>query len=104
MARVSVSPKARRDLLGIRDYIAEELANPDAALHILGELRATIESLQTMPERGRPLDSVLGIHTEYRFLVCENFRIFYLYDGDLVEIVRVLHTLQDYMRALFLEN
>lgn len=61
-----------------------------------------IESLRDMPERGMPLDAVLSVHTDYRFLVCENYRIFYLCEGDQVEVVRVLHTLQDYMRALFL--
>lgn len=104
MARVIVSRVARKDLIGIRDYIRDELCNPDAAERILSQLRAAIESLQDMPERGKPLDSLLSVHTEYRFLVCENYRIFYLYDGGDVEIVRVLHTLQDYMRALFFQQ
>ena len=101
MARVTVSPAARRDLIGIRDYITDELANPDAAARILKLLRDSIESLQDMPERGKPLDAVLSVHTDYRFLVCENYRIFYLCEGDQVEVVRILHSLQDYMRALF---
>ena len=97
MANVIVSPAARRDLIGIRD----EPANPDAAVRILKLLRTGIESLRDMPERGMPLDAVLSVHTDYRFLVCENYRIFYLCEGDQVEVVRVLHSLQDYMRALF---
>lgn len=96
-----VSPAARRDLIGIRDYVSDELANPDAALRILKLLRDSIESLRDMPERGKPLDAVLSIHTDYRFLIGENYRIFYLCEEDQVEVVRVLHTLQDYMRALF---
>ena len=98
MANVIVSPAARRDLIGIRD----EPANPDAAVRILKLLRTGIESLRDMPERGMPLDAVFSVHTDYRFLVCENYRIFYLCEGDQVEVVRVLHSLQDYMRALFL--
>ena len=98
MANVIVSPAARKDLIGIRD----EPANPDAAVRILKLLRTGIESLRDMPERGMPLDAVLSVHTDYRFLVCENYRIFYLCEGDQVEVVRVLHSLQDYMRALFL--
>ena len=93
---------ARRDLISIRDYISDELANPDATLHILKLLRTSIENLRNMPERGMPLDDVLSIHTDYRVLNCENYRVFYLCEGDQVEVVRVLHTLQDYMRALFL--
>lgn len=104
MARVVVSRVARLDLIGIRDYIAVEPCNPDAAARILARLRAAIEALRDYRERGKPLDAVLPVHTEYRFLVCENYRIFYLLNGDQVEIIRVLHTLQDYMRALFLES
>ena len=103
MANVIVSPAARRDLIGIRDYVSIELDNPDAAQRILRLLRTGIESLRDMPERGMPLDAVLSVHTDYRFLVCENYRIFYLCEGDQVEVVRVLHTRQDYMRALFLD-
>ena len=102
MANVIVSQTARRDLIDIRDYVSIELDNPDAAQRILKLLRTSIESLRDMPERGMPLDAVLSVHTDYRFLVCENYRIFYLCEGDQVEVVRVLHTLQDYMRALFL--
>ena len=102
MAEVIVSQLARNDLVHIRDYIQNELSNPDAALRIMAQLKQAMESLQTMPERGKPLDAILVVHTQYRFLVCESYRIFYLYDARQVEVVRVLHTLQDYMRALFL--
>jgi plasmid stabilization system protein ParE len=102
MAEVIVSQLARNDLVHIRDYIQNELSNTDAALRIMAQLKQAMESLQTMPERGKPLDAILAVHTQYRFLVCESYRIFYLYDAQQVEVVRVLHTLQDYMRALFL--
>ena len=102
MAEVIVSRLARNDLVHIRDYIQNELSNPDAALCIMAQLKQAMESLQTMPERGKPLDAILAVHTQYRFLVCESYRIFYLYDAQQVEVVRVLHTLQDYMHALFL--
>lgn len=102
MAKVTVSKAARNDLMQIRAYIRDELSNPDAAQNIIRMLRQGIEKLADMPERGKPLDTVLMVHTEYRFLVCENYRIFCLCDGETVEVVRVLHTLQNYMRALFL--
>jgi plasmid stabilization system protein ParE len=102
MTEVIVSRLARNDLLHIHDYIQSEQSNPDAALRIMAQLKQAMQSLQTMPERGKPLDAILAVHTEYRFLVCENYRIFYLYDGQKVEIMRVLHTLQNFMRGLFL--
>ena len=102
MAVVFVSKAARNDLAAIRAYIQEDLSNPDAARRIIQELRRHIEALSDMPERGKQLDAIISVHTEFRYLVCENYRVFYLYDENKVEVVRVLHTLQDFMRALFL--
>ena len=101
MPNVILSKEAQKDLQAIRAYIRDELSNPDAARETIRALRETVSSLQQMPERGTPLDTVLSIHTEYRFLLCKNYRVFYLCDESTVEIVRVLHNLQDYMRALF---
>ena len=102
MATVTISKAAQKDIVHIREYIRVELANPDAARRIIRELRESIQALSEMPERGKPLDAILAVHTDFRFLVCENYRVFYLCDSQNVEVVRVLHTLQDYMRALFL--
>jgi len=101
MPKVTVSLTARKDLVSIHGYICDELDNPDAAKRIMSMLRKGIESLQSMPERGKSLDAVLAVHTEYRFLVCEKYKVFYLYDGETVEIVRIIHSMQDYIRALF---
>ena len=104
MGRVIVSPEARKDLLSIQAYIRDELASPDAARHIIASLRKAMEELQLFPRRGRPLDAMISVHTEYRYLPCENYCIFYLEDDDSVVIVRVLHQRQDCLRALFAEN
>ena len=102
MAEVLVSKEARKDLVGIHAYIQDELENPNSAKRILEMLKRNISSLTAMPLRGKPLNAILSVHTEYRYLTCEKYRIFYLVDGETVEIVRILHTLQDYVYALFL--
>ena len=101
MIRVTVSREARKDLVTIRRYISEELEKPQAADRIIHELRSAIENLQFFPRRGRPLDALIAVHTEYRYLPCENYCIFYLEDEENVVIVRILHQRQDYLRALF---
>lgn len=101
MPNVILSKVAQRDIRAIREYIRTELENPDAARDTVRALREAVASLREMPERGVPLDTILSVHTEYRFLVCKNYRVFYLHDGNTVEVIRILHTLQDYMRALF---
>ena len=101
MIKVAVSKEARKDLVNIRRYISEELENPQAAERIIHELRSAIEGLQLFPRRGRSLDALISVHTEYRYLPCENYCIFYLEDEKNVVVVRILHQRQDYLRALF---
>lgn len=104
MAYVTVSPEARRDLMGIRDYIRDELCNPSAAQRILAGLKKGVRSLETFPGRGRPLDALIPVHTEYRYLLCENYCIFYLAHDDHVVVVRILHQRQDCLKALFMNS
>lgn len=43
--------QALRDLRAIHDYIARE--NPEAARHVIDEIRQQVEILRTQPETGR---------------------------------------------------
>ena len=104
MARVIVSKEARRDLIHIRNYIRDELCNPDAAGRIIRELHTAAQGLRNFPNRGRPLDTMISIHTEYRYLPCENYCIFYLVSEEEVFIVRILHQKQDTLKALFIDR
>jgi len=101
MPNVVLSKEAQRDLIAIRDYVRDELSNPDAAKDTLQAIKKAALSLQDMPERGISLDKRLTVHTDFRFLLCKNYKIFYYFDGSTVEILRILHALQDYMRVLF---
>ncbi len=58
-------------------------------------------SLQNMPERDKPPDSMIYVHSEYHYLACEHYRIFCLPNGDTVKIIRILPILQNCMRVLF---
>ena len=42
MPQVRVSKAARADLISIRAYITDELCNPDAAAHVLSELKESL--------------------------------------------------------------
>lgn len=101
MARVTVTKEARRDLIAIRDYIRGELRNESAARRIMSELKKSIQSLDQFPACGRSLDALLSVHTDYRYLVCENYCIFYLCDEKNAVVVRILHQRQNYLKALF---
>ena len=101
---IIVSKEARKDLVQSRQYISEELCNPDAAVRIMGLLKKSIASLSDFPGRGRPLDALIPVHTDYRYLICENYCVFYLSNDDDVVVIRILHQRQDCLRALFIEN
>ena len=46
MARVTLSKEAQRDSVSIRDYIRDDLCNPDAAKHVIARLKKSVQSLE----------------------------------------------------------
>jgi toxin ParE1/3/4 len=101
MPRFIFSREARNDLINIRRYIREELENPSAAVRIISRLKESMERLKDFPGAGKPLDALIPVHTEYRYMVCENYCIFYLTNERETMIIRILHQRQDCLRALF---
>jgi addiction module RelE/StbE family toxin len=101
MRKVLFTPDARTDLQEIRDYITVELRNPEAAERILSEIMARVRSLSGFPLAGAPLDSVIKYPTDYRFLVCGNYTVFYRVRHDAVHVSRVLYGRRDFMSILF---
>lgn len=102
MIHIVLSKEAQKDLISIHNYIRYELCNPDAAQKVIAALKKSIVSLEIFPERGKPLDALISVHTEYRYITCQNYCIFYLCTESEVLVVRILHQLQDSFRALFL--
>lgn len=47
MVQVTLSKEARRDLVSIRNYIRDELCNPDAAARVIASLKKGVQSLDT---------------------------------------------------------
>lgn len=90
MAKVTLSKEAQRDIIAIRNYIRDELCNPSAAKHIIACLKKSIQSLEKFSGRGRPLDALLSVHTEYRYLVCEKFYRFSDYLGTTSQMSELL--------------
>ena len=101
MPKLVVSKAARNDLIAIRQYIRDELENPTAAVRVIRSLKDSMERLKEYPGIGKPLDALISVHTEYRYLVCENYCIFYLTNDCETMVIRILHQRQDCLRALF---
>ena len=101
MAKLHISPEARDDLRGIKEYITTELVSPIAAVNTVSNISKAIRGLADFPARGVPLSSIVELPNDYRFLVCGNYMVFYRHEGDDIYVARVLYGRRDYMKILF---
>lgn len=101
MRTVNLTPRAIEDLKEIKSYINFELQNPIAATDTINKIINTYEELQSMPDLGIPVDRYVDFHTDYRFVLANNYSIFYRYDENYIYIVRILYSRMDFVRVLF---
>ncbi len=89
-----ISDKADRDVDAILNYIAVELANPQAAAALLDRLSACYDRLEQNPMlyalTAHPLFHALGIHKA----PIGGYGVFYRVEGTDVHIIRVLSDLE----------
>ena len=101
MSNTRYTPEAENDLAEIKDYLTGDLGNPTAAFNTVGKITKRIRGLEQFPEMGARLSSIIGVDTDYRYLVCAGYIAFYRFDGNDVCIVRVLYGRRDYAKLLF---
>ncbi len=101
MFEVKVSPQAAEDLIGIRDYIENELQNPIAAQNTVLKIVETYENLSNFPEAGIPVEKYVGFPTDYKFVLANNYSIFYRIEDEVVRIIRIMYSKRDFVRILF---
>jgi plasmid stabilization system protein ParE len=104
MIKIQLSPKAIDDLQQTKEYIVEEFCSEQAAINTVAKITKRIGMLADFPEIGAPLSSVIGIETDYRFLVCGNYTVFYRLENDIVRIVRILYGRRDFVQILLGES
>jgi len=101
VGKVRYSQTSIADLEQIGDYIALTLKNPTAALNTLDKIQNKIEKLKDSPLLGTPLSSHIEKETDYRFLICGNYLVFYRPQENNVYIDRVMYSKRDYIAVLF---
>lgn len=104
MNKLLITPEAGRDLKRIREYIAIELKNPDAARKICQSIKNDLRILQDYAKAGPSFEAMMGIPTTLRYLVCGKYIAVYDIDGRTVRVARILDGRQDYLRILFGDN
>lgn len=97
MYEIIYLPTARKQLEDIVDYIAVELAAPDAALDFIEEVGKATKSLAEMPYRHPIYHTSFALLEEVRWISVKNYNVFYkiFEEEKTVEIRRVLHQLQN---------
>lgn len=96
MARVEWSPVARRALRTYYDRITRDsVLNADRWLL---RVEAAVDVLATFPEIGSPIEE--EGYTGYRERIVDSHRIVYRFDGVVCRIGNVVHTGQNFSRAV----
>jgi plasmid stabilization system protein ParE len=96
--KVIMNPKAESDL----DEIAEGLAalSEQAALKYYDLIIGKIESLSEMPKRF-PLAMDVQLRLRgYRTMYVKNYIVFYVIEGNIVEIRRILYARRQYEKLI----
>ena len=100
--KIRINPVAISDVQLIKAHIAED--SPDAAAKIGNAIYSQIEKLSDFPEMGTSLSIRINIKTDYRFIVCDRYLIFYKVEGEYVSVYRILHGARDYLSILFTDD
>jgi len=87
---VIISNKADDDMDGIYSYIAENLQEPVIAANQYNRIADTILSLEQMPDRIKLMNSEPEKSKGLRALYVDNYTVFFIISGKIVNIVRVL--------------
>jgi toxin ParE1/3/4 len=95
---VYVSLEAETDLQGIKEYIENELKNPETAKSIISKMKNNILSLETMPYRFNLVADGRLAASGIRKIMVGNYLIFYNTSEQekTVNIVRVLYAGRDW--------
>lgn len=101
MAKIHVTPEAKRDLQHIKEYITLELDSLATAINTVFKITKSIRRIKDFPALGAPLSGIVDIPNDYRFLVCGNYLVFYRQEGDNVNVIRVIYSRRDYTKILF---
>ena len=104
MFEVKVSPQAVEDLLEIKNYIENELQNPIAAHNTVEKIIETYEDLANYPEIGISVERYVSFPTDYKFVLANNYSIFYRIESEVVKVIRIMYSRRDFVRILFEDN
>jgi toxin ParE1/3/4 len=96
MFKVVQTKQSNKDLHEIWLYIAQD--NKIAASTQVRKITAKFSELEQFPQIGR-IRAEIGLN--YRSIPIDNYVIFYRFNGEIVQIMRVLHSARDISKISF---
>ena len=64
----------------------------------------TYENLGNYPEIGISVERYVSFPTDYKFVLANNYSIFYRIEEDCVKVIRIIYSRRDFVRILFGDN
>jgi len=96
--KVKIYPAAQMDLNNIVSYL--NTLSPQAAIRYYDLLVEKIGSLVEIPERCPFVRDIALKAKGYRYLIVENYLVFFVVKGDTVQIRRILYNKSQYKGLL----
>lgn len=87
---------AEDDLSEAIIYIAQD--NPVAAERLLAHIEKNLENLASYPHSGTAPQEPVIAAAGFRYLVVDNYLVFYIVEDDVVFVHRIIHGARDYRR------
>lgn len=100
MKAVEYSEVSRQKIGNMRQYLSEEFGDK-ISKKIIKKLLDTIDALSLNERMGVSVSDVLGIDSDYRYLVAVHNYVFYRIEDDSIIVVNIFNDREDFMYHLF---
>ena len=100
MPKLKYTPKALEDLQVVKAYVTKQFGDSKAKASVK-EITVAAMNLETFPNEGLKLESLISYPTDYHYLVVKPNYVFYRIEEDTVRIIRILNENQDFLQILF---
>ena len=95
MVKIIWSPLSRNNLKRIFEYISAD--SPEIARKFTNNLVKQVKILEKFPLSGKKVSELKS--TENREIIYKSYRIIYCVDEDVVQIITIIHSKQDFFSA-----
>lgn len=99
--KIRYTPQAQLDLRAIKDYIGNKLMNKSAAIRISRAILKSCSLLKDNPYLGRDLSDMIDEPSDYRYIICERYLVFYLIEEGYISVERIVDGRTDYVSTIF---